>query len=417
MPRVLPAVKYPKDKLKVIFVIDGNTDEDVYMMDMFKEVFHEEDVGTFVWSENYHTIKTPEDLMDESNPEDTKPLKDYEAMKIIEELVRTKRCVSVTDTKLDEMATVERSVKVLEADEKCGAVGGDVRILNVYDQRACQSYFDCVSCISGPLGMFRNDIIQIVLESWYNQKFLGNSCELGDNHHLTNSVLGVGYHTKYTNKSRAYTKEPSQFIGWWNQQTNWSRSYLRMWFCNARWWHKHHIWMTYESVVSVIYPFFLTATVVRLLYSGSLWNIVWLFLWVQIIFLVISVHACCLRRKLPMILLSLYSVLYMGGILPSKFFALLTISRTGHKKIVGCYFPLLSMSIWAAVVFWGLVYSLHKNWEEEWSSPGQQTDLCHLLYGLLAYAIYWVLMGVTCSIWIYRCQRMRSQSATVSHTP
>ncbi|CAM5176099.1 unnamed protein product [Eretmochelys imbricata] len=72
-----------------------------------------------------------------------------------------------SDTKLDPSATVEM-VKVLEANKRHGAVGGDVRILNVADsfisfmsslrywmafnvERACQSYFDCVSCISGPL--------------------------------------------------------------------------------------------------------------------------------------------------------------------------------------------------------------------------------------------------------------------------
>ncbi|KAG8438573.1 hypothetical protein GDO86_004947 [Hymenochirus boettgeri] len=276
-------VKYPKDKLKVIFVIDGNTDEDVYMMDMFKEVFHEEDVGTFVWSENYHTIKTPEDAKDGSSSEESKPLKDNEEIKLMEELVRTKRCVCImqkwggkrevmytafravgntvdyvqvcdSDTKLDEMATVEM-VKVLEADEKCGAVGGDVRILNVYDsfvsymsslrywvafniERACQSYFDCVSCISGPLGMYRNSILQAILDPWHSQKFLGSYCTMGDDRHLTNRILSVGYKTNYTNKSRAYTKEPSQFIGWWNQQNKLVQSYPRMWFCNARWWHK-----------------------------------------------------------------------------------------------------------------------------------------------------------------------------------
>lgn len=73
-----------------------------------------------------------------------------------------------SDTKLDPAATVEL-VKVLESNERYGAVGGDVRILNASDsfisfmsslrywmafniERACQSYFDCVSCISGPLG-------------------------------------------------------------------------------------------------------------------------------------------------------------------------------------------------------------------------------------------------------------------------
>lgn len=73
-----------------------------------------------------------------------------------------------SDTKLDPLATVELC-KVLESNQKYGAVGGDVMILNLKDsyisfmsslrywmafniERSCQSFFDCVSCISGPLG-------------------------------------------------------------------------------------------------------------------------------------------------------------------------------------------------------------------------------------------------------------------------
>lgn len=73
-----------------------------------------------------------------------------------------------SDTKLDPLATVELC-KVLESNPKYGAVGGDVMILNLKDsyisfmsslrywmafniERSCQSFFDCVSCISGPLG-------------------------------------------------------------------------------------------------------------------------------------------------------------------------------------------------------------------------------------------------------------------------
>lgn len=73
-----------------------------------------------------------------------------------------------SDTRLDPMALLEL-VRVLDEDPRVGAVGGDVRILNPLDswvsflsslrywvafnvERACQSYFHCVSCISGPLG-------------------------------------------------------------------------------------------------------------------------------------------------------------------------------------------------------------------------------------------------------------------------
>ncbi|XP_011821436.1 PREDICTED: hyaluronan synthase 1 [Mandrillus leucophaeus] len=158
-----------------------------------------------------------------------------------EALVRTRRCVCVaqrwggkrevmytafkalgdsvdyvqvcdSDTRLDPMALLEL-VQVLDEDPRVGAVGGDVRILNPLDswvsflsslrywvafnvERACQSYFHCVSCISGPLGLYRNNLLQQFLEAWYNQKFLGTHCTFGDDRHLTNRMLSMGYATK-----------------------------------------------------------------------------------------------------------------------------------------------------------------------------------------------------------------------------
>ncbi|KAG6923151.1 hyaluronan synthase 1, partial [Chelydra serpentina] len=198
------ATLYPAEKLRVLMVIDGNSPDDRYMLDMFQEVFAGEDVGAYVWENNYHR---PPQLEGEQGggggargPGGEEPGVYGEVEMVdpgqlaVEELIRSRRCVCVmqrwggkrevmytafralgssvdyiqvcdSDTKLDPRATVEL-VKVLEANPRYGAVGGDVRILNVSDsfisfmsslrywmafnvERACQSYFDCVSCISG----------------------------------------------------------------------------------------------------------------------------------------------------------------------------------------------------------------------------------------------------------------------------
>lgn len=49
------ALQYPPELLKIIMVIDGNKDDDHYMMDMFMEVFADQDPGCYVWKNNYHT--------------------------------------------------------------------------------------------------------------------------------------------------------------------------------------------------------------------------------------------------------------------------------------------------------------------------------------------------------------------------
>lgn len=85
-----------------------------------------------------------------------------------------------SDTKLDPLATVELC-KVLESNPKYGAVGGDVMILNRKEsyisfmsslrywmafnvERSCQSFFNCVSCISGPLGKKNTSFFLILVK-------------------------------------------------------------------------------------------------------------------------------------------------------------------------------------------------------------------------------------------------------------
>lgn len=227
------ALKYPPELLRIIMVIDGNTEDDRYMMDMFMEVFADQDPGCFVWRNNYHTWDPTQAQQDvEMGPEGDadRTMGEDPQRKEVERLIQSKSCVCImqkwggkrdvmytafkalgssvdyiqvsiflfefihlielrnlyrkaffkstafflppqvcdSDTKLDTLATVELC-KVLESNNKYGAVGGDVMILNLKDsyisfmsslrywmafniERSCQSFFNCVSCISGPLG-------------------------------------------------------------------------------------------------------------------------------------------------------------------------------------------------------------------------------------------------------------------------
>lgn len=466
-------IQYPPEKLQIIMVIDGNREEDQYMMDMFMEIFRNEDVGSYVWENNYHSWKPKEaPRAGEStyeNPDNWSQYNEIEAVDPgrveVEELIQTKRCVCImqkwggkrevmytamkalgnsvdyiqvcdSDTKLDTLATVEL-VKVLESDDGYGAVGGDVRILNLSDsyvsfmsslrywiafnvERACQSYFNCVSCISGPLGLYRNDLLQQFLESWYNQKFLGTHCTFGDDRHLTNRMLSIGYATKYTARSQCYSETPAQFLRWLSQQTRWTKSYFREWLYNALWWHKHHLWMTYESIVSGIFPFFVTATVVKLFFTGSLWNILWVLICIQVIATMKALYACWLRGNMVMIFMSLYAMLYMVGLLPTKYFAIITMNKSswgtsGRKKMVGNYMPLLPLSIWGLVLLAGLAYTIGFSVppKKYWNSSKSMQETEYLIYGSVSYVNYWAFMILLYWIWIKRVCRKRKDVYTV----
>ncbi|XP_053123389.1 hyaluronan synthase 1-like [Hemicordylus capensis] len=432
-------VIYPKHLLSVVMVVDGNSPEDHYMMEMFQEVFHREDMGTYVWENNYHSQPT---TGENGKPWDSR-------QQDVEALIRTRRCVCImqkwggkrevmytafralgdsvdyiqvcdSDTRLDPMATVEL-VKVLESNERYGAAGGDVRILNLSDsyisfmsslrywmafniERACQSYFDCVSCISGPLGMYRNDLLQQLLELWYHQSFLGTKCTFGDDRHLTNRILSLGYATKYAPRSICHSETPSLFLRWLAQQTRWSRSYFREWLFMVLWWPRHSPWLAYEAIVSGLFPFLVAGTTLRILYSSSLWGTLWVLICIQLGGLVKALYATLLRRNPIMLLASLYSALYMAALLPTKIFALVTLpwaggwGTSGRRHLRNNYLPLLPLLAWWGALLGGLSFTLYKEAVGGWRNVEIMTyglSACLTHWGILL-SFYWVKVRRVC---------------------
>ncbi|XP_032836154.1 hyaluronan synthase 3-like [Petromyzon marinus] len=436
--RSVKRLAYPG--VRVVMVVDGNSDEDAYMMDIFREVMGRAAV-TYRWRSNYHELGDGES--ERSYAEGEARVREatlghrhvclmqrwggkrevmYTAFKALGMAVDYMQ-VCDSDTVLDPACTVEM-VKVLEEDEKVGGVGGDVQILNKYDswisflssvrywmafnvERACQSYFGCVQCISGPLGMYRNSLLQRFLEDWYEQRFLGSKCSFGDDRHLTNRVLSLGYSTKYTARARCLTETPTGYLRWLNQQTRWSKSYFREWLYNSLWFHKHHLWMTYEAVITGFFPFFLVATVVQLFYRGRIWNILLFLLTVQFVGMLKAAFACFLRGNVVMIFMSLYSLLYMSSLLPAKMFAIATITKagwgtSGRKTIVTNFIGLVPISLWFAVLLGGIAYTVYR----EVSNPFDTTEQTFLIVGAALYACYWVvLLSLYVALVMRRCNR------------
>lgn len=76
-------VAYPKHLLSVVMVIDGNGPEDWYMMEMFREVFREEDLGTYIWENNYHSQASEKERSSDPGQQE------------VEALIQSKRCVCI----------------------------------------------------------------------------------------------------------------------------------------------------------------------------------------------------------------------------------------------------------------------------------------------------------------------------------
>ncbi len=96
------ALKYPPERLRIIMVVDGNAEDDHYMMDMFREVFADQDPGCCVWRHNYHTWDPTAVQQDVETATEMGPGGDADYIvredpqrKEVEHLIQTKRCVCI----------------------------------------------------------------------------------------------------------------------------------------------------------------------------------------------------------------------------------------------------------------------------------------------------------------------------------
>ncbi|PIC98674.1 hyaluronan synthase [Sporosarcina sp. P29] len=128
-------------------------------------------------------------------------------------------------------------------DPKMGGVSGRTDVENKYTNnitklqvvryyiafrvmKAAESYFDCVTCLSGPLSCYRKSLILENQEDWLNQTFLGQPATFGDDRSMTNYILQT-HRTAYQDKAICSTVVPDKFSVFLKQQMRWKRSWLR----------------------------------------------------------------------------------------------------------------------------------------------------------------------------------------------
>lgn len=176
---------------------------------------------------------------------------------------------------------VLKIVKIFNSDESIGAVSGHVRALNgdknlltkIQDswyegqfsvRKAFESYYDAVTCVSGPLAAFRKQAIFNFIPAWENDRFLGQEFRFATDRTLTGFVLGsmsIGeklkrkYHDSpfviqenyplkdwkvvYSKSARAWTMVPDTLRKIIKQQVRWKKSFIRnIFFTGFFYWKK-----------------------------------------------------------------------------------------------------------------------------------------------------------------------------------
>lgn len=263
--------------------------------------------------------------------------------------LQTKDAVFTTDSDtlvqengLDEMLTLLRS------SPDIGGVTADVKIWNRAEglltrlcaarywfafnvERACQSTWRCVGCLSGPMSMYRSSDLDTILGPWNLQTFGGKETTFGDDRHLTNQLLAHGLNTRYTHRTWCDSESPTAFVRWVAQQTRWSKSFFREAFWFPASFAYQSPWLLLEMTIQTLYPFILVATVFHLLYDTSDTNKWRPLIWLVTMFgiaLFKSIMALLICWDPWLLLFALYGFIYFFGLLPSKIWALFTMNQT-----------------------------------------------------------------------------------------
>ncbi len=107
--------------------------------------------------------------------------------------------------------------------------------------KAAESIFGIVTCCPGCCSAYRRSYLMEFLDEWLHQKFLGTECTFGDDRSLTNFILRK-YQATYSPEAKAYTIVPDNFKTYVRQQQRWKKSWIRETFIAASFvWKKNAV--------------------------------------------------------------------------------------------------------------------------------------------------------------------------------
>lgn len=140
--------------------------------------------------------------------------------------------------------TLRNMASPFAVNEKCGAVAGNVLVLNKKDGiipkmlnvsfafsfefiRSAQSVFGSVLCTPGALAAYRKEAVMNCLPEWINQRFLGQQTDIGEDRAMTNMILKQGYEVLFQKNAEALTKIPEKYKNLSKMYIRWERSNVR----------------------------------------------------------------------------------------------------------------------------------------------------------------------------------------------
>lgn len=152
--------------------------------------------------------------------------------------------VTVDSDSIVRKDTLRNLVSPFVVNEKCGAVAGNVQVLNNKKailpkmlnvsfvmsfefQRSVESQLGSVLCTPGALAAYRKDAVLNCLPEWINQTFMGQPSDIGEDRAMTNMILKQGLHVLFQRNAVVLTNVPEEYKGLYKMFIRWSRSNVR----------------------------------------------------------------------------------------------------------------------------------------------------------------------------------------------
>jgi hyaluronan synthase len=247
---------YPIDKLEVIVVDDSSNDQS---LEKIREIVEDlkETEKRFDIEERLHYVRQEQNAGKRHALARGALMAKHDLVVFVD-----------SDSFLDPFAI--RTIVQPFKDTKMGGVSGRTDVANTYTNaltkmqavryyiafrimKAAESYFDAVTCLSGPLSCYRKDLVIKYMDAWLNQRFLGEKATFGDDRSMTNFILREN-RTGYQDTAICNTIVPNTHTIFLKQQMRWKRSWLRESLIAARFMWKKEPFMALSFYMGVLVP-------------------------------------------------------------------------------------------------------------------------------------------------------------------
>ncbi|MCI9844728.1 glycosyltransferase [Flavobacterium pectinovorum] len=152
--------------------------------------------------------------------------------------------VTVDSDSIVKKDTLRNLVTPFVLDEKCGAVAGNVHVLNNKKAilpkmlnvsfvmsfefvRSAESMLGSVLCTPGAAAAYRKTAVFGCLDEWINQTFMGEPSDIGEDRAMTNMILKQGFRVLFQKNAVVLTSVPEQYTGLYKMFIRWGRSNVR----------------------------------------------------------------------------------------------------------------------------------------------------------------------------------------------